>query len=85
MKYPKLTQQDHAYFYTSGIRGGIEIDTNAVKWNKTIDGTDTKPDRKKFFVKRELEDSDDKDQLYIKKLRSGFHSPEKSVLSASIE
>ena len=51
------------------MKAGIGIDTNAVKWNKTIEGTDIKPYRKNFSVKRELEDDNDQDQLSLEKVR----------------
>ena len=65
---PQLTWQEGAHFYTDGIKVGIVIDSDVVKWNKTIEEIDMKPDLQNLSVKRKLEDSDNKDQLCLKKI-----------------
>ena len=67
-EYLDPPSQDGTCIYTDRIKAGIGIDTNAVKWNKAKEDTGMKPDRKNFSVKRELEDSDGKDHLHLKKL-----------------
>ena len=51
------------------IQPGTEIDSNTVKWNKTIAKVHVKPGVKNFSVKCKLEDSEDEDQLYLKKVK----------------
>ena len=62
----ELTWQLGALFYTNGIIAGVGIESNTVKWNKTIDEVDVKPIVKNLAAKSKLEDSDKKDQLYLK-------------------
>ena len=62
----ELTWQLGALFYTNGIKAGAGIESSAVKWNKTIDKVGMKPFVKNLSAKSKLEDSDEKDQLYLK-------------------
>lgn len=68
-KYPELAQQDHICFHIDGIKAKVVTDTNTVQWNKTIDDSNIKLDMKNFSYKRELEVSDGKDYLYLKKVK----------------
>ena len=67
-------------FSLSTLRVKIGIDTSAVKWNKTIEENlpppeDIQIDHKNFSVKRELEKSDEENDLNLKKIKvSNFDS-----------
>lgn len=68
-KYPELAQQDHICVHIDGIKAKVVTDTNSVQWNKTIDDSNIKHDMKNFSYKREPEDSNGKDYLYLKKVK----------------